>query len=114
MSTDFPLINRVALVTGSGRGIGKAIALGMAQAGADVVINFHRNLAPADEVACQIREMGRKALVVKAMSAKWKILTACLNRSIRLLAGWIFLSTMPLQVSIARPCSRSSTVGIGR
>lgn len=70
MTTEFPLSNRVALVTGSGRGIGKAIALRLAQAGADVVINFHRNLAPAEEVACQIRALGRQALVVKANVSK--------------------------------------------
>jgi enoyl-[acyl-carrier protein] reductase III len=70
MTTDLPLANRVALVTGSGRGIGKAIALCLAQAGADVVINFHRNQAPAEEVAEQIRSLGRRALVVKANVSK--------------------------------------------
>lgn len=70
MTTDFPLSNRVALVTGSGRGIGKAIALRLAQAGADVVINYHRNKVPAEEVACQIRDLGRQALVVKANVSK--------------------------------------------
>jgi enoyl-[acyl-carrier protein] reductase III len=57
---------KVALVTGSGRGIGKAIALHFAKGGADLVINFFRNRAPAEETAQVIREIGRDALVVKA------------------------------------------------
>ncbi len=57
---------KVALVTGSGRGIGRAIALRFAQEGADVVINFFRNREPAEETAEQIRDLGRRAVVVKA------------------------------------------------
>lgn len=62
--------NKVALITGSGRGIGRAIALRLAQEGAHVVINYTRNQAPAEAVADQIRQMGRRALVVKANVAK--------------------------------------------
>ncbi len=68
--TDTPFSNKIALVTGSGRGIGKAIALQLARSGADVVVNFHRNEAPAQEVASQIRAMGRKAVVVRANLSK--------------------------------------------
>ncbi|MGH2535920.1 MAG: enoyl-[acyl-carrier-protein] reductase FabL [Candidatus Promineifilaceae bacterium] len=57
---------RVALVTGSGRGIGRAIALHLADQGADVVVNFFRNRAPAEETARQIEGRGRRVLVAKA------------------------------------------------
>jgi enoyl-[acyl-carrier protein] reductase III len=58
--------NKVALVSGSGRGIGAAIALHFASLGADVVVNYFRNRQPAVETAENIRKLGHKALVVKA------------------------------------------------
>ena len=58
--------NKIALVTGSGRGIGRAIALHFAQHGADVIINFFRNRAPAEETAQEVEKLGRRALLVKA------------------------------------------------
>lgn len=70
MNNRYPFLNKNFLVTGSGRGIGKAIALHLAQLGANVVINFHRNEAPAHEVARQIKDMGREALVIRANLAK--------------------------------------------
>jgi enoyl-[acyl-carrier protein] reductase III len=57
---------KIVLVTGSGRGIGREIALRFAREGADVVINFFRNRESAEAVATEIRTMGRKALVIKA------------------------------------------------
>ncbi len=59
-------VSRVALVTGSGRGIGRVIALRLASDGADIVVNFFRNRKSAEAVATEIRELGRQALVVKA------------------------------------------------
>ncbi len=61
-----PFLNKTALVTGSGRGIGKAIALHFARLGADVVINFFRNRAPAEAAAREVESLGRRALLVKA------------------------------------------------
>jgi len=66
MSGTSPFEGKIALVTGSGRGIGRAIALHFAQHGADVVVNFFRNRAPAEETAAAIRALGRQALLVKA------------------------------------------------
>src|SRR5512139_3482413 len=57
---------KVALVTGSGRGIGREIALHFARNGADVVVNFFRNRPPAEQTAAEIRQVGRRAWLVKA------------------------------------------------
>lgn len=64
--TELPYSNKIALVTGSGRGIGRAIALYFAQNGADVIVNFFRNRAPAEETTQEIEKLGRRALLVKA------------------------------------------------
>jgi enoyl-[acyl-carrier protein] reductase III len=58
--------HQVALVTGSGRGIGHALAIHFARNGADVVVNYFRNRGPAEETALEIEALGRRALVVKA------------------------------------------------
>jgi enoyl-[acyl-carrier protein] reductase III len=58
--------NKIALITGSGRGIGRAIALHFAQHGADVVVNFFRNRPTAEETVHEIEKLGRRALLVKA------------------------------------------------
>jgi enoyl-[acyl-carrier protein] reductase III len=66
MSNELPFEGKIALVTGSGRGIGRAIALHFAQQGADVIINFFRNRSPAEQTAREIERLGRRALVVRA------------------------------------------------
>ncbi|HEY4174805.1 MAG TPA: SDR family NAD(P)-dependent oxidoreductase [Rhodopila sp.] len=60
------LIGRTALVTGASRGIGAAIALALAEAGADVVVNYRERAAEADSVAAVIVAMGRRAMTVAA------------------------------------------------
>jgi 3-oxoacyl-[acyl-carrier protein] reductase len=60
------LRGRVAIVTGGGRGIGRATALRLAEAGADVVVNYARNETAAEEVAGLARAAGVRALALRA------------------------------------------------
>ena len=60
------LNGKVAIVTGASRGIGKAIALAMAGAQADIVVNYAGRADAAEETAAAIRQMGRRALVYQA------------------------------------------------
>lgn len=57
---------KVAIVTGASRGIGRAIALGLAAQGYDVAVNYHSSAQAAEQVAQEIQRLGRKALIVQA------------------------------------------------
>lgn len=58
--------DKIILVTGSGRGIGRAIALHFARLGADVIVNFYRHRAPALNTVKEIEALGRRAYPIKA------------------------------------------------
>ena len=60
------LTGKVALVTGASRGLGRGIALALAEQGADVVVNYRSAEKEANDVCAAIRGMGRRALPVRA------------------------------------------------
>jgi 3-oxoacyl-[acyl-carrier protein] reductase len=64
MSNRFSLAGKNAVVTGGSRGIGRAIALGLAQAGADVVLTYKSNRAEADKVVTDITRLSRRGLAL--------------------------------------------------
>jgi 3-oxoacyl-[acyl-carrier protein] reductase len=60
------LANKVALVTGASRGIGRAVALSLAHEGAAVAVNYRERAADAGEVVASIRNAGGRAMAVAA------------------------------------------------
>jgi 3-oxoacyl-[acyl-carrier protein] reductase len=74
--TDISLDNRVALVTGGGRGIGKAISLALAEAGCDVAINYVSRERDAEQTAGAIQALGKRSLVVHGDVSKSADVTA--------------------------------------
>ena len=62
----FDLQGKVALITGGSRGIGRAIAIRLAESGADVVVNYVRHKKDAVETAEEVEKLGRRCLLVKA------------------------------------------------
>src|SRR5262245_48181037 len=70
------LNGKLALVTGGGRGIGKAISLGLAAAGCDVAVNYVSRVADARATAAAVEALGRRAVVVKGDVSKSAEVTA--------------------------------------
>ena len=66
----FDLTGKVAVITGASKGLGRAMALGFADAGADVVVSSRR-VDACEEVAAEIRAKGRRALAVACHVADW-------------------------------------------
>jgi len=72
MPVSLTLEGKVALISGSSRGIGRAIALKVAECGASVVVNYFNSGEAADEVVSKIIETGGKAIAIKADVSDYK------------------------------------------
>ncbi len=81
------LIGKKALVTGGSRGIGAAIALRLAQEGADVALTYERSQDKAQAVVGQIEALGRKGFALAADSADPEAVKACVGKAAALLGG---------------------------
>ncbi len=95
---------RVALVTGGGRGIGKAIALGLAADGADIAINYRKNDDAAAETVAEIEKLGRRSI---AYSASIDDLDACEQMVALILSDF---GAVDILVNNAGIASRGQTV----
>lgn len=78
---------KTVLVTGSSRGIGRAIALDMAQQGADVIVNFKSNKDQAEIVADEISRMGRNAVIIRADVSNERDVKAMVDQSLEEFGG---------------------------
>ncbi|MCB2194064.1 MAG: 3-oxoacyl-ACP reductase FabG [Deltaproteobacteria bacterium] len=81
------LAGKKAIVTGSSRGIGAAVALAYAREGADVVVNYSSSEGPAKDLVKQMQDMGRSAVAVKADVAREEDCQALVNASMNDLGG---------------------------
>jgi len=81
------LKDKKAIVTGGGRGIGKAIALAFAQEGADLLVNYQSNETAAREVVESIKGSGGKAICLKTDVSNYRDAQAMVDRAIQELGG---------------------------
>ncbi len=81
------LEGKVALVTGSSRGIGRAIALELARRGADVIVNYRSHAEAAEAVAEAIRALGRRTAVIQADVSRAEEAAALVDEGRRALGG---------------------------
>jgi len=81
------LSGKRALVTGASRGLGKAIALSLARAGADVAITFEKSAEKAEVVAEDIRALGRNGVAIQADSASPQAIRVAVAAAVEKLGG---------------------------
>ncbi|AVK83138.1 beta-ketoacyl-ACP reductase [Lysinibacillus sp. B2A1] len=77
------LEGKVAVVTGASRGIGRAIALKLADEGAKVVVNYSGSQAKAEEVVTMIQENGGEAIAVQASVSQTEEVTALMDKAVK-------------------------------
>ncbi|MEE8355696.1 MAG: enoyl-[acyl-carrier-protein] reductase FabL [Anaerolineales bacterium] len=83
--------DKTALITGSGRGIGRAIAIHFASLGANVVVNYFRNRKPAEDTAAEIKKLGVEVEIIKANVGDIADLTHLISETDRVFGGIDFL-----------------------
>jgi 3-oxoacyl-[acyl-carrier protein] reductase len=81
------LKDKIAIVTGGGRGIGRAVAVAFAQEGADVVVNYQSNDVAAHEVVEKIQSLGRRAIPIKTDVSNYQDVKIMVDRTVQELGG---------------------------
>lgn len=81
------LKGKKAIITGAGRGIGRAVAIAFAREGADLLINYHSNDAAAKEVVAEVEKFGRKGITVKADVSNYREAALMVDRAVEELGG---------------------------
>lgn len=101
----FDLTGRIALVTGASRGIGRAIALGLAEAGADVAL-VARGASPLEEAAAAVRAFGRRALALAGDAGNEQDIRRVVAETVAGLGGIHILVNNAALPGGARPAER--------
>jgi 3-oxoacyl-[acyl-carrier protein] reductase len=100
MTNPHDLTGKVALVTGGNRGIGRAVAFALAEAGADIAINYHNREREAEQVRSQVESYGRRCVTVPANVA----VAADVARMVEAVEGRLgAVSILVNNAGIARP-----------
>jgi 7-alpha-hydroxysteroid dehydrogenase len=107
ITDNFLVPDKVAIVTGAGRGIGRASALALAEAGADVVISS-RTQAQLDQVAAEIEKLGRRAVTIAGDASDLDSLPSLVEAAVEQLGG-VDIVVNNVGGSFPRPLLETST-----